>query len=277
MAVENPLLEGKCPHIPIPHQFAIRAHCNAIRWLAAGFALAFCCACAPGAARRGDETPGRRAQIGAPALSAEQCIANAEIQRTASTDNGYVIQPGDQLDIDFYLSSEFNDSVTVRPDGRITLRMVGDLQAAGLTPAALGNEIDQSYGKELKSPDAVVHVKNMPSRQIYVQGEVAKPGAFPLDSGMTALQAITEAGGVTKDANDVAVLIRRDACGTPRAIKLNLAEAEKNPESDEDAAMMPRDILVVPTSTIANVDNWVDHYIRRVLPVQPYLGVTPPL
>jgi len=239
------------------------------------FATAF--GCAP-AAQRGDLTPGARARTGAPALSPEQCEANAQIQRAAeAADDNYVIEPGDQLAIDFYLNPEFNDQVSVRPDGSITLRMVGDLHAAGLTPVALSNEIDRSYLKELKSPDAVVHVKSMPSRQIYVQGEVTKPGAFPLDSGMTMLQAISEAGGVTKDANDVAVLIRRDACGVPHALKVDLAAATKNPEGDDDAALMSRDIVVVPPSTIANMDRFVEHYIRGLLPVNPYLGVTPPL
>src|SRR5262249_52056652 len=148
------------------------------------------------------------AQTRTHALSPDQCVANAQIQRAASAEDDYVISPGDQLDIDFYLSPEFNQSVAVRPDGRISLRMIGDLRAAGLTPTALSDEIDKSYQQELRSPDAAVHVKNMPSRKIYVQGEVNRPGGFPLDSGMTALQAISRAGGVTNDANEVAVLIR---------------------------------------------------------------------
>jgi protein involved in polysaccharide export with SLBB domain len=200
-------------------------------------------------------------------------VANAEVERAASADDSYVIQSGDQLAIDFYLSPEFNDQVGVRPDGLITLRMIGDLKAAGLTPTALGNEIDHGYLKELKSPDAVVHVKNTPSRQVYVQGQVTKPGAFPLDPGMTTLQAISQAGGLTKEANDMAILIRRDACGTPHGIKVNLAVATEHPEGNDDAALMPHDILVVPRSTIANMDMFVEQYIRNLLPVQPYIGL----
>jgi protein involved in polysaccharide export with SLBB domain len=232
--------------------------------------------CAP-AAQRGDLPPGSRARSGAPALSPElspeQCVANAEVWRAASADDSYVIQPGDQLAIDFYLSPEFNDQVGVRPDGQITLRMVGDLHAAGLTPAALANEIDHGYLKELKSPDAVVHVKNMPSRQVYVQGQVTKPGAFPLDPGMTALEAISQAGGVTKEANDTVLLIRRDTCGTPHALKVNLAAATEHPEGNDDAALMPHDILVVPDSRIASMDKFVEQYIRGLMPVQPYIGL----
>ncbi len=241
------------------------------RWYAA-IAIAICCGCAP-TAQRGDLPPGARARTGAPALSPEQCVANAEVERAASADDSYVIQPGDQLAIDFYLNPEFNDQVAVRPDGQITLRMAGDLRAAGLTPAALGSEIDQGYLRELKSPDAVVHVKNMPNRQIYVQGQVTKPGAFPLDPGMTTLQAISQAGGVTKEANDMALLIRRDACGIPHGIKVDLAAATEHPEGNEDAALMPHDILVVPRSTIANMDMFVEQFIKGLLPVQPYIGL----
>ena len=233
--------------------------------------MLICCGCAANSSR-GDLAKGAIGAKGS-ALSQEQCTANAEIEHAASADESYVIQPGDQLTIDFYLNPEFNDQVTVRPDGQITLRMVGDLHAAGETPVVLSKAIDQSYLKELKSPDAVVHVKNMPSRQIFVDGEINKPGAFPLDPGMTVLQAISEAGGLTKDANDVALLIRRDACGVPQAIKINVAQATAKPEGQEDAGLMPRDILVVPKSTIANMDQFVDHYIRGLIPIQPYLPV----
>jgi polysaccharide export outer membrane protein len=274
--MRNPLFKGVRAFMRIRSESRTRERHGKGRWPAAAIAIVIGCGCAP-AAQRGDLPPGSRAHTGAPALSAEQCVANAEIERAAAADDRYVIQPGDNLAIDFYLSPEFNEQVTVRPDGRVTLRMVGDMQAAGLTPAALGNQIDHDYLTELKSPEAVVHVTNMPGRQIYVQGQVTKPGAFPLDSGMTALAAISEAGGVTKDANDTVVLIRRDACGIPHAIKLNLAAATEHPDGQEDAALMPHDILVVPRSTIANMDLWVDHYIRGLLPVQPYLGMTPPL
>lgn len=207
-------------------------------------------------------------------MSPEQCMANAEIQQTALADpNSYIIQPGDDLSIDFYLNPEFNDQVAVRPDGKVTLRMVGDLKAAGLTSAQFANVIDKAYTSELRSPDAVVHVKNMPSRQVYVQGQVSKPGAFPLETGMTALQAISEAGGLTEDANSSAVVIRRDACGTPHPIRINLASASAHPDKGEDVALASRDILVVPRSTISNMDLFVKKYIRDLLPIQPYATV----
>ena len=113
----------------------------------------------------------------------------------------------------------------------------------------------------------------MPSRQVYVQGQVAKPGAFPLETGMTALQAVSEAGGLTEDANNSAVVIRRDACGTPHPIRINLASASSHPDKGEDIALASRDILVVPRSTISNMDLFIKKYIRDLLPIQPYATV----
>ena len=129
--------------------------------------------------------------------------ANASIQESATQDSDYRIQRGDQLSLDFYMNSEFNDNVTVDPDGKIVLRLVGPVQAAGLTPDQLASSIDKAYTNELRNPGAVVHLRNMPSRQIYVEGEVTKPGAFPLQPGMTAVQALALAGGVT-DSSDPA-------------------------------------------------------------------------
>src|SRR5579885_240267 len=229
--------------------------------------------CASSSSARGDV----RAEQHATNLSPEQCQTDATIQ-TAADQQNYRIQPGDQLAINFYLNPEFNDQVPVSPDGKITLRLVGAIAAAGMTPAELAGAVDKAYLSELRSPDASVTVKNMPGRQVFVQGQVNKPGAFPLEPGMTALQALADAGGVTKEAaEDSVVLIRRDACGHPTGQRLDLASAVDNPGHGEDASLMPYDVLVVPRSRIANMDLWVDQYIRGLLPVQPYFSLTPGL
>jgi protein involved in polysaccharide export with SLBB domain len=245
-------------------------------WLAAAALMLVGCA---GSAAHGDVAGAR-----ADALSPEQCLNNAAVQSAAlhpaPTDpRSYRIQPGDQLEIDFYLDPEFNDQVAVDPDGKIQLRMVGAIPAAGLTPTQLAQEIDKAYSTELRSPNAVVNVKNMPARQIYVEGQVTRPGSFPLQPGMTALQALAEAGGVTPDAaDDSVVLIRRDACGRPTGQRIDLASAADGASSAEDVGLMPYDILVVPRSRIANMDLFVQHYIRGLLPIEPYLSFPgPPL
>jgi polysaccharide export outer membrane protein len=216
-------------------------------------------------------------QFASKPMSAEQCAANASIQEAAAKTDvaDYRIQPGDTLALDFYMNSEFNDTATVDPNGKIVLRMVGPVQAAGLTPEQLATSIDKAYSNELRNPGAVVHLNKMPSRQIYVEGEVTKPGAFPLQPGMTAVQALALAGGVTDNSDPQgAVLIRRDACGQAQGTKVDLAAATKNPGSTEDVALMPRDVVVVPKSGIASADLWVKQHIRDILPVEPYISPT---
>lgn len=209
-------------------------------------------------------------------LSPEQCIAGAQIDEAAATggpDDQYLIQPGDVLGIDFYLSPEFDEQVVVRPDGLITLRQVGDVKAWGLTPNQLAQQIDQAYLKELRNPGVVVHIKNMPSRQVYVEGQVNKPGAFPLEQGMTAVQAVSAAGGLTEQASGNAIIIRRDLCGQPSGIRFDINKAMKNPDQSSDVALLARDVVIVPRSGIANVDLFVKQYITGLLPIPPYATI----
>lgn len=210
------------------------------------------------------------------AMTSEQCEASAQIHDSAAQDSDYRVQTGDQLAVDFYLNSEFNDNVTVDPEGKIQLRLVGPIHAAGLTPDQLASSIDKAYLTELRDPGAVVHVRNMPGRKVYVEGEVAKPGAFALAPGMTVVQAVAMAGGTTIDSNpDSTVLIRSDACGQAQGSQLNLTQALKNPSAGDDVALMSQDVVVVPRSKIANIDLFVKHYIRDVMPVEPYFS--PPI
>jgi polysaccharide biosynthesis/export protein len=232
------------------------------------------CACATGAdeTARGDVAPAR---VSSSKLTPEQCMANGEIQQAAAHPDaeGYVIQPGDVLSVDFYLNPEFNDEPTVRPDGKVTMRLIGDIQAAGLTPEQFAASLDKAYLTELRSPDAAVHVKSTPNRLVFVQGQVTKPGSFPLEPGMTAIQAVADAGGVTPEAASNAVLIRRDICGQAQGMKIDISDAEGKIGKGEDVGLMPRDILVVPRSKIANIDLFVKHYMQDIMPIPPYLAL----
>lgn len=235
------------------------------------------CSSSASANNRGDVAGGRGMAESA-MMNPEDCAASGggAFENAALDNRNYHIQAGDQLAIDFYLNSEFNDNVSVQPDGNIILRLVGPLRAAGLTPAQLASEINTAYAKELKDPGATVHVQNMPSRQVFVEGQVSHPGAFQLQPGMTALQAIANAGGVTDEAApDSAVLIRRDACGRVEGSKLDLASAVDSPDKGEDVMLAPHDTLIIPRSRIANMDLFVQQYIRGLLPIQPY--ITPPI
>ena len=130
--------------------------------------------CSAGSKNQGDS--GASKEFASKPMSAEQCAANASIQESASQDSDYRIQPGDQLALDFYMNSEFNDTATVDPNGKIVLRMVGPIQAAGLTPAQLASSIDKAYRNELRNPGAVVHLTNFAEQADLCRGRSRETG-----------------------------------------------------------------------------------------------------
>ena len=204
------------------------------------------------------------------------CPPAAMLAAQEAEKGNYIIRPGDQLQLDFYLNPEFNREVTVRPDGAISLDLVGSIPAADKTPEQLAEALNQAYLRELRNPGASVRLKSSPSWRVYVQGQVAHAGAFALQPGMTAMQAIADAGGVTETAGPgEAVLIRRDACGNASGITVNLRAADGGGSNKniEDVALMPSDVLVVPRSTIANLDLFVKQYVKDLIPIQPYLPI----
>ena len=225
-----------------------------------------CGGCAAGAAANSDVAGG------APAHARPDCLS------VPVADDGadYRIRAGDKLNISFYLNSEFNSDTMVRPDGRIQMSSVGDVAAAGLTPAQLEAELNRRYSKELLSPGATVRVDDTPGRVVYVEGQVGHPGTVPLAPGMTALQAITAAGGLTDDSGpNKIVLVRRDACGDPHDEQLDLARAIKQKGHQDDVVLARTDVLIVPRSAVSAAGLFVKQYIKDLMPVNPY--VTAPL
>jgi protein involved in polysaccharide export with SLBB domain len=183
-------------------------------------------------------------------------------------DQEYRISLGDQLDIKFFYNPELNEQVIVRPDGRISLQLIPEIVANGMTPAALTRQLTEFYSKDLKQPQVTVIVRGFGSQRVYVDGEVGKPGMVPILGLMTALQAIAEAGGMKETARDYQVLIiRRGALNKPMAFSLDLKKAREGKDLSQDIALAPFDIVYVPRSRIANVKVWVDQYIRKNIPI----------
>jgi protein involved in polysaccharide export with SLBB domain len=241
---------------------------SCLKIIIAASLCAGCLAACAATADRGDTTVGAAARK-------NQCPPGAVLTAYETSNGNYVVRPGDELQIDFYLNPEFNRDVVVRPDGNVSLEVVGTVQAVGLTPEQLAARLNQDYTRELRDPGVTVHLKTSPSWRIYVQGQVAHAGAFTLEPGMTALQAIAEAGGVTDNAGaGKAVLIRRDACGSPQGTLVDLAAADNGGgKKVDDVGLMPSDVLVVPRSVIANVDLFVKQYIQDLIPIPPYMTV----
>ena len=186
----------------------------------------------------------------------------------------YRIRVGDQLDVRFYQTPELNvTAVPVRSDGRISVELLGDVEAAGSTPDELTARLVQGYSRELEKPRITVIVRVF-GGQVYVAGEVGKSGNVPYTDGLTALQAIAASGGFTDNAEPTTVaLLRRDGEGRWQGFSLALSDVVDGDDPMQDAVLQPSDIVYVPKSTIANIDLFVKQYIRDLLPVTPALPV----
>ena len=186
----------------------------------------------------------------------------------------YLIQPGDELDVKFFYNPDLNESITVRPDGRLSLQLVGEVMAAGRTPRALTALLTHEYDKELKQPDITVIVRSFGAR-VYVDGEVERPGEFELNGPLTVMQAISRAEGATNKAWKEALVIRRIQGKEPLVIPVDIDAVLSGTDFTQDIGLVPFDIVYVPRSPIANVNLWVHQYIRANLPLNPSLLIRP--
>jgi len=185
----------------------------------------------------------------------------------------YRIQVGDQLEIKFFYSPELNEQVIVRPDGRISLQLIPEIVAADLTLAMLAKQLTERYAADLNQPQVTIIVREFGMQRVFVDGEVGSPGMVPILGRMTALQAISRAGGMKDTARSTEVIvIRRGEADTPVAIRVDLKKARDGSELAQDIDLAPLDIIYVPRSRIANVNLFVDQYIRKVLPFSWVVG-----
>ena len=180
--------------------------------------------------------------------------------------SSYVIQPGDQLDIKFFYNPELNEGVTVRPDGKISLQLVDEVQAAGRTPAELDETLTKDYSTELRKPVVTVIVKSFTSQRVYVGGEVNKQGLMDLTAGMTALQAVLNAGGFKESADPgAAIIIRKGQDNKPVPIRIDLKKALYGEAPAEAAQLQAYDVVYVPKTWIAEANKFVNQYIENLL------------
>lgn len=196
-------------------------------------------------------------------------IQTADAIAARSNSAEYALQPGDELDVRFYYNPELNLSVLVRPDGKISLPLADDVQAAGLSPAALTQTLRNKYERELRRPEITVIVRSFNSQKVFVGGDVAAPGVIQVVGPMTVLQSVTQAGGFRETAriNEVLVIRRNPtAPSSPIVIPVDIAAAIDGSKPTQDIALVPSDIVYVPKSPIANVNKFVDQYIRQNIP-----------
>jgi polysaccharide export outer membrane protein len=156
----------------------------------------------------------------------------------------YIIGPQDSLQVTVWKEPTLSGTVPVRPDGMISMVLVGDLPAAGMTPMALSADISQRLKKYIQDPVVTVVVLGVESQRIFLVGEVTKVGPLMLTPGMTTLQAIVTAGGLTQFANSKHIYILRKVAGKEQKMPFNYKQALKG--DNQGVSLLPGDTIVVP-------------------------------
>ena len=207
-------------------------------------------------------------------------------------DREYLIRANDELDIKLPYYPQFNDQIRVRPDGKIQLQLAGTVRAEGMTPEELQLELHRRYAQFLKEPELsvivrtatsqsirtamgpgrggltglqpVVSVRSFQTPQVFVTGEVLRPGMFPYAAGLTLLQVMAEAGGHLP-SGDVTklVIIRKTSDQTAQLLRPGLTKSYRNTPT-RDFALAPYDVLLVPPTRAQNLAEALDKYVYKL-------------
>jgi len=193
------------------------------------------------------------AQAPAPALaanaaaSAPAAAAAAIVPVRPATPNGYVIGVDDVLSILFWRDKDLSaPDITVRPDGKVTLPLLNDVQAAGLTPEQLRDTVLDAARKYVEDPNPTVIVKEIKSRKVFITGQVEKPGPYPLNGTVTVLQLIATAGGVQEYAKVERIVVMRTENGKTVSHKFTYKQVSQGNNLQQNIELKPGDTIVVP-------------------------------
>ena len=164
----------------------------------------------------------------------------------AAARNDYIIGPDDVLTVVFWKDKEMSGDVVVRPDGKISVPLLRDIDAAGSTPEQLRARLVQAATQYLEDPDATVVVKEIRSRNVFITGNVGKPGTYPLATGMKVLQCIALAGGVLEYADTKNIVVIRNDNGRQEYHKFNYNDVIRQKHTEQNIELKPGDTVVVP-------------------------------
>jgi polysaccharide biosynthesis/export protein len=170
----------------------------------------------------------------------------ANVPAAVAAPADFVIGPNDVLTIVFWRDKDMSGDVGVRPDGKISLPLLNDVQAAGLTPEQLRQQITTSAARLVEDPTVTVVVKEINSRKVFITGQVAKPGPYPLSGPTSVLQLIAMAGGVLEYADSKNITVMRTENGKPVAFNFNYKDVTKRKNMKQNIELKPGDTIIVP-------------------------------
>lgn len=206
------------------------------------------------------------------AIAKESKSLTTQAQPASDSPHEYVLQPGDELNIRVYEIPQLNDLTKIRPDGKISLLLLNDIQAAGKTVPELEHFIAAGYSKYYRNPRVSVGVQSFTNMVVFVGGEVKAPGLLRLNQKLTATSALFQAGGPLKSADLSSVVVLRNKGGRPRALTVNIRQVVKG--SAKEIRLHPYDVVYVPKTRIAKIDQWVDMHMREIMPIPINGGFT---
>jgi polysaccharide export outer membrane protein len=185
-------------------------------------------------------------QSATPSQTTQEAGKQPAVQGGVVPPPGYVIGPEDVLSILFWREKDLSSDVMVRPDGMISLPLLNDIQAAGLTTDELREKVMTEANKFVEDPNATVVVKQINSRKVYITGQVSKPGAYPLVGPMSVLQLIAMAGGLLEYADREKISIMRTEKGNPVAYSFNYNWVIARKNLRQNIELKPGDTILVP-------------------------------
>lgn len=184
----------------------------------------------------------RQAPIAPPQVAATAPGNATQIQAPAD----YRIGVGDVLLVTFWREPEMTGEIVVRPDGKITLPLIKEVSAAGLTPVDLQRQLETAAGKFIQDPNVTVAVRTINSRQVFIMGNVQRPAVYPLNGPTTVLQFLAQAGGVLEFADRSNIVILRSENGKSSTFKFNYDDISRQKNLGQNIELRPGDTVIVP-------------------------------
>jgi protein involved in polysaccharide export with SLBB domain len=207
------------------------------------------------------------APAGCKLITPDNSAFRAQIRSLPVTPPKVLLGPGDEVEVKFYNTPELDELQTVRPDGVITLQLVGDVKVEGKEPAEVSEQLEKLFAAHLQTPEVTVIVRSLVNRRVFVGGEVLAPGMQEMPAQVTALQAIMQAGGFNMETAEYEnVVVIRHKNGKRYGCMLDFGEALGG-DMYEPFFLEPNDIVYVPQTTIVKFTQWIDLHINRIIPL----------
>jgi polysaccharide export outer membrane protein len=235
------------------------------RWTSFHLVGAGCMTLACSVLMFGQEATTPAPQNATPAPTAAAASPSGNVPQLQQRNPRYRLQSGDQVALNFAFTPEFNETVTVQPDGFISLRQIGDIRAEGSTLPELTQALQASYSKILHDPVLTVTPQEFVKPYFVAQGELGKPGKYDLRGDTTVTEAIAMAGGFTPASkHSQVVLFRRVSPDLVQATKLDVKQMLKSGNLAEDMHLQPGDMLFVPKNLISKIGPYMSYNVFRL-------------